>query len=306
MTQNPKLTISIATHGNRPIAETLNCVERSIVASGEAVTIHVVRDLPLAMARNRGIDECRTDLLCFLDDDTRPRIQFVSAVLAWHRHNPAVNRGCVAEIVWPAEKQCTDFEKMMGPLGSPTWRPENFFRTPFEFYGASLTFKRQFISESLRFDESFSGWGCEDTEWAYRLHRAGASFECLPSDPLYAVEHHTRLLLVEWFERTRKSAANVLRFAAKYPDDPTLTRWVGKGSACIKDEKEAIRWMLKLHAIRQEGRGDSVEWQRAAYSVNMAYALAPLMRGRIAELPAAWFNQEHHDRIIAELRACES
>lgn len=306
MTQNPKLTISIATHGNRPIAETLNCVERSIVASGEAVTIHVVRDLPLAMARNRGIDECRTDLLCFLDDDTRPRIQFVSAVLAWHRHNPAVNRGCVAEIVWPAEKQCTDFEKMMGPLGSPTWRPENFFSTPFQFYGASLTFKRQFISESLRFDEAFSGWGCEDTEWAYRLHRAGASFECLPSDPSTVVEHHTKLDRVKWLERTMNSAANVLRFAEKYPTDPTLIRWVGKGAAIVSDPKLQISGSMKLHCAQKEGRGNTVEWQRAAYSFWLACGLAPLMRGRVAELPAAWFNQEHHDRLVSELRACES
>jgi glycosyltransferase involved in cell wall biosynthesis len=79
-------------------------------------------------------------------------------------------------------------------------------------FGSNLSFKRDIINKIGGYDESFKGWGLEDTEFAYRLHKAGAKFIVDPTLNRYHQEHP---IITDTLLEEKK---NMILFQQKHPD----------------------------------------------------------------------------------------
>ncbi len=191
-------------------------------------------------ARNMGIREAIGDVVIFVDDDVLVRPDFArahveahvrlpdagarrSVVLGFrHRTHELVGRVPSWEEILAGERddRIADLKGAAVADQSDPW-----------IYVYSCNFSVTLGGPELVFDDSFHGWGIEDTELGYRLHRAG-----------YAIvdEPHARVLHVEdpaprdpfrCEERALPPTYdsyvhNAVRFMDKYPDDEALARWV--------------------------------------------------------------------------------
>jgi glycosyltransferase involved in cell wall biosynthesis len=67
------------------------------------------------------------------------------------------------------------------------------------------------------FDEDFVGWGIEDIEVGYRLHRAGVPFRSSERAVTYHQSHLEPHDGAQWTQRWREPRANYRRFITKHP-----------------------------------------------------------------------------------------
>jgi GT2 family glycosyltransferase len=77
----------------------------------------------------------------------------------------------------------------------------------------ALSLPRALAVEAGGFDADFVGWGTEDSEFSYRLHLRGASFEVARDAPVVHLPHPP-LSSIE--EKMRSHEANVRRMHQKH------------------------------------------------------------------------------------------
>jgi len=90
-------------------------------------------------------------------------------------------------------------------------RYENSRLTWLACFGSNLSFKKKVIDKIGGYDETFQGWGLEDTEFAYRLYRSGAQFVVDPTLSRYHQEHPITA------DRAQEEKRNMLLFQEKHP-----------------------------------------------------------------------------------------
>lgn len=151
------------------------------------------RGFRLAAARNRGAERASGEVLCFLDADTAPEPGYLRALTRL----PAL----CADAVTVGRRRHADFTgidasaevRIAGPeheLPEPRWLAQGYqdtddlLRADDRSYryviGAVIGCSRSFFAETGGFDESFTNYGGEDWEWAYRAWLAGAVFAHVP------------------------------------------------------------------------------------------------------------------------------
>ena len=148
----------------------------------------------LAAARNLGIASARHDLIVQLDADTAPEPGYVRALTRL----PALSADCVtvgrrrhallgdAPPGMPVERAGPPRE-----VAEPAWLRDAYRRTrdlrdvddrSYRYViGAVTACSRQILEASGGYDESFTSYGGEDWEWAYRAWLAGAVFAHVPT-----------------------------------------------------------------------------------------------------------------------------
>jgi len=169
----------------------------------------------LAAARNRCVDESRSELVWLLDDDMR----VTSAALDLHRGH---------------DRTIASF--LMGPCHISTDNPD--LARAGAFYAtrhASLSFDRRVreprdcsfantsgpsaMLRAHRFDERFRGYGVEDFDLAARLLAAG---EVIAFDPAAEVIHDFRPSRSERLRKLREEGVNKAMFAKLYPERASI------------------------------------------------------------------------------------
>lgn len=150
----------------------------------------------VAAARNAGLSVTRGDLLVLLDADVVPQPDFLSIHLAHHGESPQIVVGRVLSYdpyvtdsgsharIWRMQSTHGLLESAWKQFPSDARWALDLQETPLPWalcWSGNLSVPRLPVErKTLYFDERFKGWGGEDLEWAYRLHRHGFAIRFCP------------------------------------------------------------------------------------------------------------------------------
>jgi glycosyltransferase involved in cell wall biosynthesis len=238
------------------------------------------RGFRAGQARNLGILRAVGEVIIFVDDDVLVAPDFVAGHVAAHASAGAHDGGRRVAIGY----RHRTFDVSPAPLTWPTWedivRAEADDRaevlgldgegitshpTPW-FFVYSCNFSVTFPTP--RFDEAFVGWGMEDIELGYRLHRKGYEICAAPARarvlhvedprPRDPFRCEVRSLPPVYDSYVRNS----VYFMDKYPDDPVLADLI----------RTDMRWY-----VRDEARGC---WTKNGHANDVEAVLAFCRRER--------------------------
>ena len=224
----PSVTVVIPTHSRRPSltrtlaglsrqsgpAETLpdtfevvvvadGCTDDTVPFLAESrwpfpLTVVEVDAGSAGVARNRGAEAARGEILLFLDDDVEPGPQVVEGHRALHRdrEEPESRRGWVGLGPYlPVSRGKADFYRML----VRAWWIEQFHAmsrehhrfTYRDFLTGNVSLRRRDFLEAGGFDERFRDCGGEDWELGIRLLGSGLRFAYLPWALSWHHDHET-------------------------------------------------------------------------------------------------------------------
>ena len=153
----------------------------------------------VARARNTGVRAALHDILLFLDGDMLPEAEWLAAHARWHHAVPDAltlglhahvsvdgvdaetirsRPGTLKELFAGRKMEADDYdtlERILRRTDDLTSRADDLFRV---VAGGNLGIRRGFYELVGGFDESFTQWGGEDTEFGYRGPVRGAGCWC--------------------------------------------------------------------------------------------------------------------------------
>jgi len=188
-----------------------------------------------AKSRNNALRCANGRVIVLLDGDIAVPADFVSRHMAFHASNRTAIYGTRRWMFLGDLPQNESFETHIDSLLSADANTSNFLSEAWLFQekfacssepwrgcmGCNLSFTRD--SEQILFDEAFVGWGYEDIELAYRLHRKfGYHIQFVPSLYGLHLEGSPRSEFVLFRPRTHLDIVqllrNVLYFYDLYPE----------------------------------------------------------------------------------------
>lgn len=179
-------------------------VEIVVVDDGSAVAPDVPGDVVLvrqadegfrlAAARNRGAEAATGDVLCFLDADCAPEPRYLEELTRLPALAPdavTVGRRRHADLSALPDDAALDRLPAHVLFEDPSWlanayeRSSDLLRADARSYryliGAVLCCTGEFFRETGGFDESFTEYGGEDWDWAWRCWTRGAVLAHVPT-----------------------------------------------------------------------------------------------------------------------------
>ena len=214
-----------------------------------------------AGARNEGWRACDTDIAVFLDGDMVPCPTFIDSLRRLHsEHHGAV--------VKPVRFALTQTEQARGTAsclrdvatqarwfaGRTSRSRETCTPTPHWYYAASnaLSVERGYVEQIGGWDEGYHGWGEEDMDFAYNLHRSGLGFVFPEPQWLYAV-HLDHDAADDWAESLERNAR---RFVSKFPEvyDVRLPAYRACGLALGEKDGERAPRIRRTRALAYSRR----------------------------------------------------
>lgn len=170
-------------------------------------------------ARNRGVARAKSDLILFIGDDILAEPNFVSEHLKFHKENLEKNKAALGLTVPQLENQADPtFVKWIHESGiqfAYGQITENQVLDDRFFYTSNISLKKELLLAEP-FNETFTGWGFEDSELGLRLQeKFGVQLIYQPK----AKAWHTELFdETKICQRLRSSAKNLKKFQELHPD----------------------------------------------------------------------------------------
>lgn len=134
------------------------------------------------------------------------------------------------------------------------------------FITRNVSVPRALLDRTGVFDETFQGWGYEDTDLGYRLARAGAVFVYAPE----AINHHQlHRNAMDWADAYAQAAHNYRRFIRKHPSFEAYLHW--RYFVGLLDERSFHELVMARRAAADSGH-DALVADYERLSEYMAYA----------------------------------
>jgi glycosyltransferase involved in cell wall biosynthesis len=187
------------------------------------------------IARNTGVSRAKGQVVLFIGDDIIATPKFLSEHLRMHLRHTSENEAVLGFTTWhpkltktPYMQWVTNGSTIFGRFGGHQFAYEKLKgRTEADynfFYTSNVSLKRSLV-ERFPFDPSFSGYGWEDIELGYRLHRrVGLKLFYNPQ----AVAYHDHAMTEESMAaRMRNIGSSAWIIHRKYPElkkVPTLRK----------------------------------------------------------------------------------
>lgn len=211
-----------------------------------------------ALARNRGIRATSGELVVFVDDDVIPDSHFLAEHLRAHRQYPDAAVLGYVRFPWSGLESPLHWVLAHRPEYLNSYHFRDPHNIPFvHFYTCNSAVPRSLFSSMGVFDEALSGYGFEDSEFAYRLVRSGHRIVFAPR----ASALHDHYAAFTPFEDKRHQAGRALRYVLrKHPElhatlVPSehafrrhLTTWIGSwvGPLAGLFDRRVPAWILPL------------------------------------------------------------
>lgn len=185
----------------------------SLLAGVEHRIVDPRRALGRSRARNLGLQVARGTIVIFLDDDRIPGAHFLQHHLLMHRKQRCVvvgNRKNVfparadrpeagatsnAELMRKAKREGSDLVRRVFLV--PSYNPLRWAG----FVTGNASVRRHDLLETGGFDETFVGWGYEDSELGFRLAAKHIPFVKTNNAVNYHLEHPHKVALIRREER---------------------------------------------------------------------------------------------------------
>ncbi|SDF66198.1 Glycosyltransferase, GT2 family [Pedobacter terrae] len=177
-TQHPAELIIV--HMNEEVYELPACI-----FPVKQVVVNSVHHLPLAAARNAAVTFARHDQVVFLDVDCIPASDFLSLYNKAFNDRNALISGRVRYLTAQAMKK-DDLIERMKEYSIPDPVRGNVDQYPYElFWSLNFGCNKSVFWQIGGFDEFFTGYGAEDTDFAF-----AAKFNGVPMNTINAMAFH--------------------------------------------------------------------------------------------------------------------
>ena len=167
-----------------------------------------------ALARNRAVEAAKGEIILFLNDDVRLEPGFLQIHDRRHRETPG--HSVVGNSRWAPEVIVSDFMHWVANHDSFYYLiPENGGADWVYFHTLNASMDRRWFDEGHLFDEDFPYPAYEDTEYAYRLQKAGMKIFFAADAFLY---HHHLFEPNQYLPKSWERGVCARRLIAKYPE----------------------------------------------------------------------------------------
>ncbi|MFC1750455.1 glycosyltransferase [Pseudomonadota bacterium] len=178
------------------------------------------------IARNKGMFKAEGDVVVFMGDDIIPTKDFLSEHMRYHLRYGEENEAVLGLTMWHPKLKVTPFMKwltngssILGMFGGHQFAYEKLkgkVEADFNFFYTSNISLKFNLADKYPFDPSFSGYGWEDIELGYRLHkREGLRIYYNPK----ALGYHFHKMSEKGLETRMKNIGAAARIIdRKYPE----------------------------------------------------------------------------------------
>ncbi|CAN7611510.1 glycosyltransferase [Pararhizobium sp. LjRoot235] len=194
------------------------------------LTYKSVKNAGPGSARNIGATLTRGEIILFLGDDTQPvNSDLFRAHYQAHMVNKDLGHAVLGKIIWPDDKITMpnavmsliqgDGQQQFGYKFMKPWQKYG----PWLFYTANVSVKRNIINNwhSEGFDQDFTLYGFEDSEFAYRMSKLHGNFGVFYT-PNAIVEHYHEYNTAGFMRRQVACGMMIDVLVRKHPELETL------------------------------------------------------------------------------------
>jgi glycosyltransferase involved in cell wall biosynthesis len=133
------------------------------------------------IARNLGVTHANGNIVIFIGDDIIVKRDFLTEHVRVHLRHPEENAAALGFVAWHPKLRVTSFmqwltngSSIFGKFGGHQFAYEKLHdkaEADYNFFYTSNISLKRILADKYPFDPSFSGYGWEDIELGYRLHK---------------------------------------------------------------------------------------------------------------------------------------